>query len=190
MSMDGPVAPIRPTGHSTSNPLGLPDEALAVESVRPSLIAVANDLITRNQQGQMRSTFVLDAQRVAMIVYFAHGHHVAIQGRWLADEAPRIRPWGPGFHSLTLAGRGDPIAECLIRTPQGVPDLDDHPATRAFLGHIEARYARYTTDDLTTLATRPGSAWRRAFTEWKRRPTEGATVADHHLATYFSGEVL
>lgn len=168
-------------------PFIMPKRPALTDATRPSLIGIANYLISLGEVRGAPEDRAMNHMRVQKLAYLAYGHHLVLKDDVLCDEAPQIWTHGPGFLSLFYAlqhHRG--AVDTLIRTPFETPTLEAHPVARAFLDAVEERYMHHTTHALAEIAHGPGSAWKQAAAEHDFRCPAGTVIAERHLRAGFA----
>ena len=138
---------------------------------------------------------------VMILVYLAHGWHLALLGRPLIDEPVVAGKYGPDIHSLeqefsTFFGSG-PVREHAqelrrispgrlgLYTPR-LPNDGDPYVERAKQIVREAwqTYRKYTAVQLANMTHQPGTPWHKVWIEMGGRP--GADIPDELIAEHFT----
>lgn len=109
--------------------------------------------------------------KLQKLVYFAHGHYLAVTGEPLINDCVQAWQYGPVipslYHSIKHYGR-NPIDEKIVDTEFDlIEEIPSDPIIRGFLDKIWMLYGKLTAIQLSKMTHEPGSPWDQVWEKYK-----------------------
>lgn len=110
--------------------------------------------------------------KLQKLVYFAHGHFLAITGVALINDCIQAWRWGPVipslYHAIKEYGK-NPIKEHIVdERYDSIEALPSSDPVKQFLNRIWSVYGKLTAIQLSNMSHEDGGPWKKVWSENQR----------------------
>ncbi len=122
----------------------------------------------------------LNNMQLQKLVYIAHGHNLAAQGKPLFYNEVSAWQFGPVipslYHALRKYGAGDVTGKVFTREPPVVPESKEMDIIRA----VWEGYGNFPGPVLSTITHMPGTPWSERWLAGKHNPIPNDLIAKYY----------